>query len=158
MPHPFTPCPPIRGKAIICPSVTQRNSGPVLNYSANPNVCKELTAGATVVPPSSIKRTSGIMVVADGIQYGPDGSSHAIFWGAQGSSGQFIYWNNGSLADADKPIPVGVDQDAIYNAMDTSGANFRYRHSQRINGLMADGHVESIAKGKVRDRHVYTVY
>ena len=154
--NPLTP--EARAKLFMCPSASQKNNGTVLNYSANPNVCKEVTASTGAASATSIKRTSEVMVAADTIQYAADGSSHAIFWGVQGSSGEFIYWNNGSPADADKPIPVGVDKDAIYNVTDAPGSNFRYRHSARSNGLMADGHAESIAKGKVRDKHVYTVY
>lgn len=150
--------PEARARLFMCPSVNRQNNGTVLNYSANPNVCKEITATTGPVSATSIKRPSEVMVVADSIQYAADGSSHAIFWGVQGSSGAFIYLNNGSPADADKPIPVGADTAAIYNVTDATGSNFRYRHSERINGLMADGHAEGISKGKVRDKHVYTVY
>jgi prepilin-type processing-associated H-X9-DG protein len=30
----------------------------------------------------------------------------------------------------------------------------RYRHNGRVNVVMVDGHAESIAKGKVLNRHV----
>ncbi|MFN7141393.1 MAG: DUF1559 domain-containing protein [Limisphaerales bacterium] len=150
--------PEARANLFICPSASERISGVVLNYSANPNVCKEIAAGAAPVSASSVRRTSETIIAADGIQYAADGSSHAIFWGVQGSSGAFIYWNNGSQSDAHKPIPVGSDKDGIYNVMDASASNLRYRHSERVNTLMADGHAENIAKGSVQDRHVYTNY
>ena len=154
--NPLTP--EARTRLFICPSATGKNNGVVLNYSANPNVCKELIAGVNLVPASTLKRTSETIVVADTIQYAGDGSSHAIFWGVQGSRGSFIYWNDGAPGDADKPIVASQDKDMVYSLNDPLGANFRFRHSARINSLMADGHAESIAKGKVQDRHVYTNY
>jgi prepilin-type N-terminal cleavage/methylation domain-containing protein/prepilin-type processing-associated H-X9-DG protein len=158
---PFTP--EARTKLTMCPSAKRNNGasengGKVLNHSANPNVCKEVTPTVGPVRASEIKRPSEVIVVADSVQYAEDGSSHAIFWGVEGSNKSFIYWNNGSLETAENPIPVGADKDDVFNVMDPAGSNFRYRHSLRINALMADAHVESIAKGKVRDKHVYTVY
>jgi prepilin-type N-terminal cleavage/methylation domain-containing protein/prepilin-type processing-associated H-X9-DG protein len=150
--------PEARTKLFMCPSATLKDGGTVLNYSANPSVCKEVTATVAAAPANSVKRTSETIVAADSIQYASDGSSHAISWGTQGSSGAFVYWNDGDPANAEKPIQVGPDSDTLYNVMDPAGANFRYRHSERLNGLVADGHVESIAKGKMRDKHVYTNY
>lgn len=150
--------PEARTKLFICPAASLKDNGVVLNYSANPNVCKELTAGSSLVPASAIKRTAEILIVADTIQYAGDGSSHAIFWGVQGSKGSFIYWNDGAPEAANNPIVVGEDKDMAYSLMDPLGADFRYRHTLRINGLMADGHAESLHKGKVQDKHVYTNY
>jgi prepilin-type N-terminal cleavage/methylation domain-containing protein/prepilin-type processing-associated H-X9-DG protein len=150
--------PEARAQLFLCPSATLKNGGTVLNYSANPNVCREVTATTAAAAANSIKRASETIVAADSIQYAADGSSHAITWGTQGSSGAFIYWNNGDPANADKPIATGPDKDTLYNVMDATGANYRYRHSERLNCLMADGHVEGITKGKVRDKHVYTNY
>jgi prepilin-type N-terminal cleavage/methylation domain-containing protein/prepilin-type processing-associated H-X9-DG protein len=150
--------PEARAALFMCPSVSQKDNGTILNYSANPNVCKEVTAAIPAASASSVKRPTEVMLAADTIQYAPDGSSHAIFWGVQGSSGEFVYFNNGLPTDADKPIPIGADKDGLYNVTDALGSNFRYRHGERINGLMADAHVERIQKGKVRDRHVYTNY
>jgi prepilin-type N-terminal cleavage/methylation domain-containing protein/prepilin-type processing-associated H-X9-DG protein len=150
--------PEARAQLFMCPSTTLRNGGTVLNYSANPNVCREVTATATAAAANCIKRPSETIIAADGIQYAADGSSHAITWGAQGSSGAFIYWNDGDPNNADKPIVIGPDKDTPYSITDAAGANYRYRHSERLNCLMADGHVEGISKGKVRDKHVYTNY
>jgi len=155
-PNPLTP--EARTKLFGCPSAAKKGTNLVLNYSANPNLCKEVTATTPPANSSAVRRHSETIVVADTIQYASDGSSHAIFWGMLGSSGSFIYWNNGAAADADKPIPVGEDHDQVYGTMDAPGANLRYRHSIRANTLMADAHAESIGKGKVRDKHVYTNY
>lgn len=152
--------PEARTQLFMCPSATRRNTGTVLNYSANPNVCKEVdpNTGAGALPAKSVRRATEILVAADAIQYAADGSSHAIFWGVLGSDGSAVYWNNGKPATAGAPIPTGEDQDDVYDVMNPAGSNFRYRHSGRIDSLMADGHVESLAKGSVQDRHVYTGY
>lgn len=147
-----------RTKLFICPSVLQKDNGVVLNYSANPNVCKELTAGVALVNPNTIKRPFEVILAADSIQYAADGSSHAIFWGVQGSSGSAVSFNDGLQTDADKPIPPGVNQDAVYSVTDPSGSNFRYRHGERSTILMVDGHVQRLAKGDIRDRNLYTDY
>jgi prepilin-type N-terminal cleavage/methylation domain-containing protein/prepilin-type processing-associated H-X9-DG protein len=150
--------PEARTKLFMCPSATQKNNGVVLNYSANPNVCKEITPGAGQVSANNINRPSEVIVIADTIQYAADGSSHAIFWGVMGSRGTFIYWNDGSAYTAGAAIPVGDDKDMVYGVMDAQGASFRYRHSLRINSLFIDGHVEQVARGKVQDKNVYTNY
>jgi prepilin-type N-terminal cleavage/methylation domain-containing protein/prepilin-type processing-associated H-X9-DG protein len=155
-PDPLTP--EARTELFMCPSATARNSGTVLNYSANPNVCKEITGAVGQVPANGVARAADVIMVADAIQYAPDGSSHAILWGVLGSSGWPIYWNDGNPANAGQPIPVGLDQDEVIDLNDPSGSNFRYRHSGKVNALFGDSHVESIAKGHVQDRHVYTVY
>lgn len=147
-----------RSRIFTCPSATKKALDSALNFSANPNICKEITESTGPASPRSIMRPSEIIVVADTIQYAADGSSHAIFWGVSGSSGAFTYWNDGSPEDAEKAIPVGEDKDQVYGVMDAPGANFRYRHSVRVNTLMIDGHAEAIAKGQVRDKHVYTNY
>jgi prepilin-type N-terminal cleavage/methylation domain-containing protein/prepilin-type processing-associated H-X9-DG protein len=150
--------PEARTKLFMCPSASHGNTGTVLNYSANPNVFKEVTTTAGPVRSDTVRRTSEVIGVADAVQYAADGSAHAIFWGVQGSSGSFIYWNNGVPEDGEKEIPVGGDKDGTINVTDPAGSNFRYRHSARVNAVMLDGHAESISKGKVRDKHVYTVY
>ncbi len=147
-----------RSKLFMCPSKNVNNVGVALNYAANPNVCKEVTATVGPVPASGVKRTSEVIVTGDAIQYTRDGNSHAILWGVTGSNGSFIYWNDGSMATADTAIPVGTDRDEVYDVQDPQGANFRYRHSGGENSVFADGHVERIGKGRVRDRNVYTDY
>jgi prepilin-type N-terminal cleavage/methylation domain-containing protein/prepilin-type processing-associated H-X9-DG protein len=150
--------PEARTELFMCPSVKARNTGKVLNYSANPNVCKEVTAEVGPVRADSIRRASDVIVVADGIQYATDGSSHAILWGALGSSGSAIYWNDGSAANASNPISIGPDADRILDPTDPAGSNFRYRHTGRVGCSFVDGHVESISKGRVRDQNVYSNY
>lgn len=150
--------PEARTDLFMCPSAKANSGGTVLNYSANPNVCKEVTATVGPVPANGIARPVDVIVVADAIQYAPDGSSHAILWGVQGSRGSAIYWNDGSPADAGSPIPAGPDRDGVFDPTDPLGSHFRYRHSGRVNALFGDGHVESMAKGQVRDRNIYTRY
>lgn len=150
--------PEARTALFMCPSVKIRNNGTRLNYSANPNVCKEVKENVGQVKPNELKRPSEIVTVGDSIQYTSDGDSHAIFWGVQGSRGKEIYWNDGLEENANSAIRQGVDTDAPVDAADPSGSNFRYRHSEQVNLLFADGHAERLSKGKVRDRHVYTNY
>lgn len=153
---PFTP--EARTKLTACPSAAKKADLLVLNYAANPNVCKEVTATTGPAPVTTVARPSEIIVVADAIQYAADGSSHAIFWGVEGSKGAFIYWNDGTRDTADSPIKIGEDKDMIYNMVDPLSSNFRYRHTVRANVLMADSHAESLGKGRVLDKHVYTAY
>lgn len=151
--------PNARTGLFMCPSARFNNGDLRLNYSANPNVCKEVTAVVRPVPAAAVTRPVDTIIVADAIQYDADGNSHAIFWGVVGSGGSPIYWNDGKPATADAPIPVGADTDGTLGMNDPAGSNFRYRHAgDAINALMADGHVERLAKGKVRDRHLYTNY
>lgn len=147
-----------RTALFMCPSTTVKNSGVVLNYAANPNVCKEVTPTVGPLSANGIDRTSEVIMVTDGIQYAADGSSHAIFWGTLGSSGSALYWNDGSPANCGAAIPIGPDRDGIFDVTDPAGANLRYRHSEKVNALFADNHVESVARGQVRDRNVYTCY
>ena len=154
--NPLTP--EARTDLFMCPSARANSGGTVLNYSANPNVCKEVTTTVGPVPANGIARPVDVIVVADAIQYAPDGSSHAILWGVQGSRGSAIYWNDGSPADAGSLIPAGPDRDGVFDPTDPLGSHFRYRHSGKVNALFGDGHVEGMAKGQVRDRNIYTRY
>jgi prepilin-type N-terminal cleavage/methylation domain-containing protein/prepilin-type processing-associated H-X9-DG protein len=145
----------------MCPSAKVPNLGIRLNYSANPNVFKEIIPGVGPVRADSIKRTADVIMVADAIQYEPDGNSHAILWGVDGSGGAPIYWNNGASANSGSPIPVGPDRDQPSPPVDGNkdGSNFRYRHAgASANASFADGHAERIKKGKVLDRNLYTNY
>ena len=106
-----------------------------------------------------LKRPTEIYLVGDAIQYTPDGDAHAIMWGIQGNSGKEIYWNDGDPSRAEATIRMGSDAEGPVDQMDRLGADFRYRHGGgAVNLLFADGHVERIGKGKVRDKHVYTNY
>ena len=150
--------PEARTALFMCPSAKMKNSGTVLNYSANPNVCKEVTPTVGPLSANGIERTAEVVVVADGIQYANDGSSHAMFWGMVGSSGSSIYWNDGNPSNGGAAIQIGPDKDGVLDPTDSAGANLRYRHSEKVNTLFADDHVESLARGKARDRNVYTRY
>jgi prepilin-type processing-associated H-X9-DG protein/prepilin-type N-terminal cleavage/methylation domain-containing protein len=147
-----------RTMLFTCPSVKILDNGTQLNYSANPNICKEVPAGAQVRY-GSLDRASEIILVADAIQYTSDGSSQAILWGVNGSNGNPIYLDNGNPSNADQLIPAGPDQDQALGTTDPNGANFRYRHSNRtVNALFVDGHVGTFVRGQIRDRNVYGNY
>jgi len=154
---PYTP--EARTAIFKCPSATVRNAAVTLNYSANPNTFKEITATEGPARPESVGRPSDVILVADSIQYRPDGTSHAILWGVQASSGSPIFWNNGNSANSQSPIWVGPDRDDTLATLDPNGANFRYRHSgNTAQCLFADGHTERLGKGKIRDGNLYTNY
>ena len=155
---PFSP--DARTQIFMCPSVRTKNNGKRLNYSCNPNVFKEVTATVPPAVPQSVTRPSDTILVADGIQYLADGSSHAILWGVVGSGGAPVYFNNGNQANADSPIQVGPDRDGAFPVMDPNGSNIRYRHGGNgaAQALFADAHAERMRKGSVRDRHLYTNY
>jgi prepilin-type processing-associated H-X9-DG protein len=147
-----------RSKVFMCPSVSVVDGSISLNYSANPNICKEITAGAGQVNESLVRRANEIIVVADAIQYTSDGNSHAIFWGVQDSGGTQIDFDNGNSANADQPILPGADADKVYDVSDSNGSNIRYRHNVGANFLFADYHVERLKKGKVLNRNFYKNY
>jgi prepilin-type N-terminal cleavage/methylation domain-containing protein/prepilin-type processing-associated H-X9-DG protein len=148
-----------RTALFMCPSARIGNNGTKLNYSANPNVCKEILPGVDPVKANTLRRPTDTLLAADSIQYTADGNAHAILWGVVGSAGTPIYWNNGNSANGGNPIPVGVDRDQMFAVADPSGANFRYRHEgNSVMASFADGHAERMRKGKVLDLHLYTNY
>jgi prepilin-type N-terminal cleavage/methylation domain-containing protein/prepilin-type processing-associated H-X9-DG protein len=149
--------PEARTALFMCPSVKVPNNGTRLNYAANPNVFKEIKENVGQVAPNELRRASETIVVGDALQYSADGNTHAIFWGMEGSRGTSVYWNDGVEANGDKPIREGLDVDQIFETTDPQGANLRYRHgSKQVSTLFADGHAERIAKGKIKNRNVYT--
>jgi prepilin-type N-terminal cleavage/methylation domain-containing protein len=148
-----------RSKVFVCPSVLVPDNSIRLNYSANPNVCKEITAGVSQIKGDTVPRVDDIIIAADAIQYTVDGSSQAIFWGVKGSSGSFIYWDDGNPANCGSPIQAGPDTDTVLADTDPAGSNFRFRHGQDCAmALFGDGHGSRIKKGEVLDRNVYTDY
>lgn len=149
-----------RSKVFMCPSVLMVNQGVGLNYSANPNVCKEITPGNGQVKANSIRRLNESIIVADAIQYASDGSSHAIFWGVQDSTGTLVSFDNGNPAKADEPIGLGQDADKVYPVTDSNGSNIRYRHGGKAgaNILFGDSHAEFTKKGRVLNRNFYKNY
>lgn len=150
--------PEARTRLFACPSVTVKNHQTQLNYSANPNVCKEITPTTGAVRAGTLRRPTETILVGDAVQYTREGSSHAIFWGVLGSGGSPIYWNDGEPGKSGAAIPVGEDVDTVYQTTDPAGSNFRYRHAGKVDLLFADGHAEKFRKGEVRDRNVYTCY
>jgi prepilin-type processing-associated H-X9-DG protein/prepilin-type N-terminal cleavage/methylation domain-containing protein len=148
-----------RTALFMCPSAKVRNERVQLNYSANPNVFKEIKENVGHVSPNELRRPSETILVGDAIQYTSEGNAHAILWGVEGSSGASIYWNDGKEQQANAPIRAGPDLDEALNHLDPAGANFRYRHgSKSVTALFADGHAERKGRGKVLDRHLYTNY
>lgn len=151
--------PGARSKVFMCPSAHVADAGTNLNYSANPNVCKEMTPGISQVQASSVLRVTDIIIAGDAIQYTADGNSHAILWGVQGSSGSFISFNDGNSANAGLPIQAGQDTDKVLMDADPAGSNFRFRHGDNSAMLLfGDGHVSRIKRGGILDRNVYTDY
>ena len=148
-----------RTALFLCPSAKIRFADKKINYSANPNVCKEIIPGVGPVRADTVLRASDIILAADTVQYTADGNSHAIFWGVVGSAGTPIYWNNGNSANAGSPIPIGPDRDQVLATADPAGANFRYRHSgDAVNASFLDGHADRMRKGKILDLNLYTNY
>jgi prepilin-type N-terminal cleavage/methylation domain-containing protein/prepilin-type processing-associated H-X9-DG protein len=148
-----------RTALFACPSVKIPNHGKQVNFSANPNVCREVTKDKGPASEDEIKRPTETIVIADSIQYSSDGDSHAILWGVVGSKGTAVYWNDGEPSNAESPIQVSDDLDKVTDVNDPTAANFRFRHgSGYANGLFADGHVSHLPKGKVRDKELYTNY
>jgi len=146
-----------RGKVFSCPAAMKPNRDNILNYSANPNVCKDIRFSPPVRP-ASLTRPEEIILAADGIQYKADGSSQAMFWGMQNALGVAVSMDDGLATGKGVFLPTGPDTDAILADTDPAGANLRYRHSGRVAALFAGGHVESIAKGKLTEGNVYTDY
>jgi prepilin-type N-terminal cleavage/methylation domain-containing protein len=147
-----------RSKVFMCPSARTANATNQLNYSANPNVCKEITPGISQVRPGDLQRPTDTIIAGDSIQYAADGSVHAIFWGVNDNAGTAVSWNNGNLNNADLPIQIGSDADKILPVADPAGSNFRYRHGVGTIALFADAHGVRITKGKVLNRNLYTNY
>lgn len=154
---PFSP--EARTALFMCPSVKVSNKGTHLNYSANPNIFKEVVANVASAAPGDLRRPTEAILAGDAVQYTSEGASHAILWGILGSSGSAVYWNDGDERNASKPIQVGTDKDQVYPTGEAAGANFRYRHgTKQVNVFFADGHASRITKGRIEDRNLYTNY
>jgi prepilin-type N-terminal cleavage/methylation domain-containing protein len=155
--NPLTPA--ARSKVFMCPSVSVADNGIVLNYSANPNVCKEITATSGQVKANLVQRLGDIIFVADAIQYTAAGDSHAIFWGVQDSAGTFVSLNNGSVANGDAPIQIGSNADKVLTVTDPAGSNIRYRHGKTgAMSVFGDGHADRVKTGQVLNKNFYTDY
>jgi hypothetical protein len=129
-----------------------------LNYSANPNVCKD-GQNSSPVRADTVLRPVEVLVTADAIQYQTNGDSHAILWGVRNQQGREISFNDAPAMDADLPLRVGLDLDQSFAVNDPNGSDFRYRHGRgTVEGVLLDGHAFAFAKGQVKERHVYTSY
>ncbi|MDB6020354.1 MAG: N-terminal cleavage protein [Pedosphaera sp.] len=146
-----------RSAIFTCPSAKVPNASRQLNYSANPNVCKD-ERYSTLVQPSSVWRPTEVILACDAIQYQASGDAQAIFWAVQNSSGTYISFNDGLVANSALPVLVGPDQDATLADTDPAGANLRYRHSDEMLALMIAGNTQLIKKGRVTEGRVYTDY
>jgi prepilin-type N-terminal cleavage/methylation domain-containing protein len=148
-----------RATIFMCPSARVPNKGNKLNYSANPNVCKEIKENVGPVRPAELQRASEVLMAADAIQYSPDGNAHAILWGVENHTGTPVYWNDGLAKDGDLKIKDGSDDDEAHDVGDSRGAAFRFRHGvKQLNAIFGDGHAERLNKGQVRERNIYTNY
>jgi len=146
-----------RGAVFACPSVTIRSPVRTLNYSANPNICKDLRFSSPVKP-DSVPRPVETILVADGIQYAVDGSAHAMFWGLQNALGRDISFNDGDPTRRERALEVGPDLDGPVPETDPKGANLRYRHSRAVLALFLAGNVSKIPKGQLKESHAYANY
>lgn len=136
-----------RSRVIECPSRTIKPASLTANYGAHPRVMVHTAYGDTPVKYGTLRRPTEIMVVADEMQF-PNGSALATLVDVVGIT------SDGLTANAETPVPVGLDMDGI-----TSGVgNLRYRHAERANLLFADGHVASIRKGELREKNIKTNY
>ncbi len=102
------------------------------------------------------------MLIGDSIQYKPSGSVHAVLWGTRDSAGTVIGGPppaDGDFSQADEPIQTGADKDHTDGGVNSQDGDFRYRHSgAAANALFADGHAETLSKGRILNRHMYTNY
>jgi len=146
-----------RAAIFACPAAKIANAGRQLNYSANPNVCKD-ERYSSLVRPASVPRPTETILAADGIQYQADGDAQAIFWAVQNAAGTYISFNDGLPGNSGLSIPPGPDLDAQLADTDPAGANLRYRHSGRIVALSVAGNAQSFAKSRVTEGQVYTDY
>ena len=141
-----------------CPAATIPNQSRQLNYSANPNICKD---GQNSLPlhSDSVPRPVEALTAADAIQYQTNGASHAILWGVRNSQNQDVSFNDGLSANGDRPLRASVDLDRSFAVTDPDGADFRYRHAKsQVEAMFLDGHISSLTKGGIHERFLYTNY
>jgi prepilin-type N-terminal cleavage/methylation domain-containing protein/prepilin-type processing-associated H-X9-DG protein len=146
-----------RSRIFECPSARRPNLGKQLNYSANPNVCKDGNF-SDAVRADVISRPSDVLVAADAIQFDSTGDSHAILWGVKTSAGKDISFNDGLEQNGQKPLLPGIDLDREFTVLDPEGSNFRFRHNSRLNALFVDGRVAGLKKTELVEGRLYTSY
>jgi|SRR4051812_2823807 prepilin-type N-terminal cleavage/methylation domain-containing protein/prepilin-type processing-associated H-X9-DG protein len=146
-----------RSPIFACPAARVPNRAKELNYSANPNVCKDGNFSAAVRF-DTIPRPSDVIAAADAIQYDADGNSHAIFWGVKNNQGRDVSYNDGVAANARNLLQASVDTDRLFDVADPDGANLRFRHNAKVEALFLDGHVATLAKNDAVEGRLYTNY
>jgi prepilin-type N-terminal cleavage/methylation domain-containing protein/prepilin-type processing-associated H-X9-DG protein len=94
---------------------------------------------------SDISRPTELILIADGVQiaaYG--GNSSGRLYAAP-----FTQWGETNPLEDFVPLANQTDRDNI------DEGRLRFRHSDRVNTVRADGHVALIRKGELQYRHVY---
>jgi prepilin-type N-terminal cleavage/methylation domain-containing protein/prepilin-type processing-associated H-X9-DG protein len=146
-----------RSLIFACPAARVPNRVKELNYSANPNVCKDGNFSAAVRF-DTVSRPSEVIAAADAIQYDADGNSHAILWGVKNNQGREISYNDGLAANAQKLLQPSVDTDHVFDVTDPDGSNLRFRHNGKVEALFVDGRVATLAKNEAVEGRLYTNY
>lgn len=146
-----------RSKIFQCPSAGRPNVGNSLNYSANPNVFKDGNF-SNPVGFDTVPRPTVVLAAADAIQYDGAGDSHAILWGVKNAAGKEVSYNDGLPADTHLPVQASTNADHEFDVTDPEGANFRFRHSGKMNGLFVDGRVSNLNKREMVEGQLYTNY
>ncbi|MDB6036297.1 MAG: hypothetical protein JWM99_138 [Verrucomicrobiales bacterium] len=146
-----------RSKIFQCPSAGRPNVGNSLNYSGNPNVFKD---GNFSRPQGfdTILRPVEVLAASDAIQYDTAGDSHAILWGVKNAAGKDVSYNDGLPENARQPVQPSTDLDREFSVTDPDGANFRFRHGGRLNGLFVDTRVSALDKRSLFEGNLYTDY
>jgi len=146
-----------RSAVFTCPSVTIRSPVRRLNYSANPNILKELRFGEQIKP-DAVPRPVETLLAADGIQYAADGSAHAILWGLKNALGKEVSYNDGDPGRKEQPLGASADADGPWPETDPNGANVRYRHGSAAMVLFLGGNVSKVGRARLTEGHLYTNY
>jgi prepilin-type N-terminal cleavage/methylation domain-containing protein/prepilin-type processing-associated H-X9-DG protein len=149
--------PESRSRLFTCPSARRPNLARQLNYSANPNVCKDGNF-STAVRCDTIPRPVEVFAASDAIQFHTTGDSHAILWGVKNDAGKDVSFNDGSEADAHKMVQPSIDSEGDFTVIDPAGANLRFRHSGKSTIVFVDGHVTGQKRNSVLERNLYTNY
>jgi prepilin-type processing-associated H-X9-DG protein/prepilin-type N-terminal cleavage/methylation domain-containing protein len=125
-----------------CPGSAKKTlAGSRTTYGAHPRLCPDISSGPPAsgdwVALSQVTQPSKTIVLADCSQSESDGSSHSTLW----NPWQAIW---GDQQPGTQVLPEFLPKDSGSDA----GA-IRYRHSGMANVLMADGHTETRAAGKI---------
>ena len=121
-----------------CPAATLRTSDVDRCYAVHPRVMPT----APAMPLKSVDRPSSVILIADAIQRTTGSSSHSQFFNVDG------VFQNHVASSTDDAIQIGPNTDGVETA------NFRYRHRDGANFAMADGSVQRLRKGAVKQKHV----